>query len=177
MGHSRCALLTRARLDPGSGAARCLSVPAPPSAKSRRATIDDDDSPSNGQMKMVSVCRVQVTRRQHRWWGTTHRTSLLKEGQSRITKRAARGPARDPRESADLGSRICMDLLGRDRPLAYIQLYCIYSCIYTYIRMTFHRYVYIVNHSCDCSRGRPRRRAVAKAFLCVERNCSKYPSF
>ena len=29
---------------------------------------------------------------------------------------------------------------------------------------------------CDCSRGRPRRRAVAKAFLCVERNCSKYPS-
>ena len=81
-------------------------VPAPPSAKSRGATIDDDDSPSNGPMKMVGMCRVQVTS------GSTDsghdRTSLFNGGCHELPRHAASGvrqPARDPRESADPGSR------------------------------------------------------------------------
>ena len=55
-------------------------------------------------------------------------------------RRAA--PARDPRESADPGSRICMDPLGRGHRLAYISciVYQLYIHVYTYDFSQIHVY-------------------------------------
>ena len=59
------------------------------------------------------------------------RTSLLKEGVANYQTCGAR-PRLDPEIRArvrilDPGSACCMDPLGRDRRLAYIQMYCIYQ--------------------------------------------------
>jgi hypothetical protein len=79
------------------------------------------------------------------------RTSLLKEGVTNYQTCGAR-PRPEIRARVrilDPGSA-CMDPLGRDdssaRVYTAVLVFYIQRCIYTYIRMTFHRYMYSVNY-------------------------------